>query len=74
MADEPGHFDIRSWGDKDGPSTRWVWRLISDTGKTMANSVDSFDSREAVEDHVAWIRANAASCAVKITPPPPYRS
>ena len=73
MTDEPGYFDIRSWGDKSGPSTRWVWRLISESGVTMANSVDSFDSQEAIEDHIAWLKANTSSCPVKITRPT-YRS
>ena len=60
MAEEPGYFDVRSWGDKNGPATRWGWRLITSSGVTIANSFASFDSREAAEAAIAWVKDNAS--------------
>jgi uncharacterized protein YegP (UPF0339 family) len=50
-----------------------VWRLITSGGITIANSVDSFDTREAVEAAIASIKANASSCDITVASPPPYR-
>jgi uncharacterized protein YegP (UPF0339 family) len=73
LGEEPGHFDLRSWGDKNGPTTHWVWRLITASGVTIAESVASFDSQEAAEDAISWIRQNASTCQTRVKAPPSYR-
>jgi uncharacterized protein YegP (UPF0339 family) len=65
---EPGYFDLREWGGKHGPSTRWNWRLITSDGNTIAQSVGSFGSRTAAEDSIKWTRTNARDCPARLTP------
>jgi uncharacterized protein YegP (UPF0339 family) len=67
VADAPGYFDLQSWGAKSGKPKQWVWRLISADGKTMAQAVHRSDTQEVAEDTIAWVRANASSCEVKVT-------
>jgi hypothetical protein len=65
---DPGYFDVRKWGGKHGPSTRWIWRLITSGGNTIAVSVRSFDSRKAAENSIDWTRAHARDCPARLTP------
>ena len=67
VADVPGYFDLRSWGATSGKPEQWVWRLINVDGETMAQSVHRSESQEAAEDIIAWVRANASCCEVKVT-------
>ena len=64
MSDEPGYFDLKSFKDEDGQS-HWVWRLISESGETVAVTAP-FDSQKAAEDAISWVRENASICPTKV--------
>ena len=67
MSEEPGYFDLGSFKDPNDGQRYWVWRLLSASGATIAITAP-FDSREAAEDAISWVRANASTCPTKVRP------
>ena len=72
LAEAPGYFDVRSWGDKSGREPKWAWRMIDGAGRTIAQSVTPFDARAEAEAAISWIQTDAASCPVRFREPPKY--